>query len=428
MNPFCCASARLQSKSGAWRYSAVVITFALFFTSSETFAKGNKRLPINGQAINDRGPHSVVHHRGPAVPNVAAVPRQTNQNRVMIEPCCSVVPTGPENVNRNFEIVKDSEDQDPYTTGPAKLERRPFLVSRGVDYSYQPPAYLGNAEQIPGQLVYEIEPQSTSENINQYNFRRLKEVLNLERGTRIGDIATEVGHGAQSHVFMIHPKVPGESELVRLYPSENNVKKRHPEVPLKLARRLIWASEHSDEVIKVRTPSPWDTTLLDAARHARRDVALTEVLEACAERFTIFENGVSKPLVQVLHYKNDHHEMQHGIFRQPTVNGDTAYKIAAQIAQARRGNANSALYLTEQMKFRSIEDAERKIRLLEAFYAETHFDIIRFESENRMPIMAGHLRRPQIGGRNAVTVGFDYNMGQNAMWDPAAQVFKVIDF
>ena len=404
---------------------ALLLSLAFLCLSSAAYAGGKKTLAVK-PGPDHVGPSSVF------IPGEVKVqPPGSNSTPPApisyIEPCCASIPSGVRNIDRDYDIQKNTDHADPYTTGPTKLPRESHPVQRGRDYVYSAPTWLGGPKQIEAQLAYQIPSQKRTESIDTYNQRRLREVLNLKPGTPISSVTTEVGHGSQSYVFMIHDPLPGDAELKKLYP-DDVVKQRFQEGDPSYARRFLWASSHSQEVIKVRTPTPWNKTLEEAARQARRDIALTDVFEECADHFRAIESGNLRPLIEVVRYTNAHHELEQGMFRQPTVNGDTAYKIAIKIAQAKQGNADALRYLKEEMRFKSVEEAEHKIRLLEAFYEETHFDVIGFESTNKIPMMAGHVRVPYSHEQRIRTVGFDYNLGQNAMWDPKAQVFKAVDF
>jgi len=352
--------------------------------------------------------------------------------RSTIQPCCTAISTGQVNVNTAYHLEKGSYLWDPYTTGPIDFPRRAITVDQGVDYVYQAPVTLGSPDQIPNPMSYNLSRYKTSSNgitesDKAYNYRRLAEVLTPSPGLDLSAITTEVGSGAMSHVFMIHDPIPSDAELSAEI-SEEMATKRYPEaMGVEHARRLLWATLNSKEVIKVRTPNPWGEGLDEAANGARRDIALTQVFDECAKNFYEIENGQKKPLIEIVHYNNAHHELQTGFFRQPTVNGESAYMIAVRVAQAREGDKTANQYLVDQMNFKSWEEAERKIRLLEAFFVETHYDIIQFEKVNSIPMMASPARASAHMSINLLTVGFDYHQGINVMWNPQARVFKAID-
>jgi hypothetical protein len=405
-------SARLSTVT--W---GLFIGIALLAQRPDAFAHAKKHQILPEAAARLPALHPLDFYRQPAPVRAFPAPAMRApvyvapiNNGVSISPCCSSIRTS-NHEKSEFEIRKDTDEFDPYTTGPTEVYRAHHPVHENLDYIYRAPTLLGSSHQIPRALSYEITPQYSSETLDQYHLRRLAEVLRRSNAD-VRNITTEVGSGSQSHVFMVHDPVPGNLHLSDGDSSFDS--------------RLLWASSHSREVIKVRTPAPWQGTLQQAANQARRDIALTEVYESCVRGFKIIERGKQKELIQVVHYKNTQNELQHGIFRQPTVDGDTAYKIALQVSAAQQGNRGAARYLTENLGFRDVQEAELKIRVLEAFYMNTHFDVIEFESLNNIPMMAGKVRNTSYV-RN-MTVGFDYNLGQNVIWDAKARVFKAIDF
>ena len=126
-------------------------------------------------------------------------------------------------------------------------------------------------------------------------------------------------------------------------------------------------------------------------------------------------------------YEDRPDEKQQGIFRQESVQGKTASEIADLIVAAKKGNGPAQATLV-QNGFNGIEDAERKIKLLQAFYHETHDDVVHFMKKNGLELLAGHTIESSAFMPVLITVGFDYNNGRNVIWDSKSKVFKVIDF
>jgi hypothetical protein len=176
--------------------------------------------------------------------------------------------------------------------------------------------------------------------------------------------------------------------------------------------------------MKLRNPNPWGKKSETATDQARRDIALQEIFDSFAKRFYINKPGqLPKQIIEVVKYKNDGNQVSRGVFRQESVHGETAYEIAHRIKSALAGDKDQENYLISQLKFKSLQDAQLHINVLENFYRQTHDDVINFQIQNGMNGVAGYT----YNGKTRM-VGFDYNLGQNVKWDPEKQIFRAFDF
>jgi hypothetical protein len=88
-----------------------------------------------------------------------------------------------------------------------------------------------------------------------------------------------------------------------------------------------------------------------------------------------------------------------------------------------QGDENEVRYLIDELKFSSLEDAKMKINVLENFYRTVHNEVYNFQVSNDLIGPAGYTH-----SGNVVSIGFDYNLGRNVVWDSKLKKFIVFDY
>jgi hypothetical protein len=337
-------------------------------------------------------------------------PKQYNPSNfhiAKVHACCTSIRTGLP-APRGEHAIPGDFNTDPYfaTSAPSAsdLPRKNLgALANQIGYQYQRPTHLNMAKPLQS-FTYRIPKASIQERRDEV----IRE-LGYFPGSPTSEISTYLGAGSMSKAYAVHPPVPQG---------------------LSASERKAWAIANAIDVIKVRVPNPFgekQNNIQLAAAMQRRDLIVQDLFNQCASRFRILENGVYRPLIEVVKYKDDSssERVQKGILRQDIVQGVSVADLAKSVQLAKhRGpyQAESERFVYQQ-GFRNIEDAERKLQALHAFYHETHADVLNFYQQNGIEGTANSGR----SGRN-LGIGFDYNHGQNVIWDTRTLTFKAIDF
>ena len=376
-----------------------------------------------------------------------------------LEPCCTALELYEAARPVEF-LLPGSINADPYVTGPLAPSGRPIRVrgpnyrepKNGTDYVYRTPMRVGRLNTIPIRAALEYQaPKLSLDQIQAYlkacgrscrgipkgkegeeeardsisDLLRLTEATN-PHGTfkETADQVTFVGKGANSSVYLMHPPVPDSEFLKQFYPDTSALRTKFPEIGSPyLLRRRMWAEKNSIDVVKVRRSSPFGKEMQEAARQSRRDIVIENLFKEFSSKFSIVDHGEQKELIRVASYRNSTEGIRSGIFKQTAIHGDTAFEIAKRIRAAEAGDRAELKYLKETLHFESLEDAQRKLAVLEKFYHETYAAVEKFEKLNHIPMMANLSRNLE-----EKTVGFDYNLGQNVIWDSKEKMFYAVDF
>jgi hypothetical protein len=378
------------------------------------------------------------------------IPKNFHMNS-MISTCCKTVSTKRglvdtyyyyQNNDGKWEKYREDrtvesfdEDSDPYVTGPMYDPRTKsvgaswwFGYSDKKYYKYDSPKKLGTEDLISDAIPYKVPPRKEGETDDAYYSNRLQ--FELKEMKLEGDpqkITTEAGRGTTARVYYIHDPIPDNEALKKLFPDEGKLKSLYPALTLDEQRRTLWVSNNAKKVIKLKNPKPWGTTTQRAATNAKRDIAYSDLLEVMAKKFEYFPNGNSKdkgiPIVKAIKYQSDPDALGRGVMIQEAVHGESAHDISNRIRRAMIGDKAEIAYLKDVLKFDNLEDAKKRINVLENFYRVTHKDAYNFGIENRIITING---RTYSG--ETVNTAFDYNFGTNVIWDPKEKIFKVIDY
>ena len=144
-----------------------------------------------------------------------------------------------------------------------------------------------------------------------------------------------------------------------------------------------------------------------------RDEVLGQKFKEDAESFKV----EGKPLVRVAEYQ--HPELfKRGIGIQLFVPGPTALQIGELV------NSGNETKLKE-LGFDTLEEAQKKIKALEAFYQITAPKTLALSKENKFPELRNNFAK---GDYSHVPVGYDYNHGQNVIWSNKEKMFVAIDY
>jgi hypothetical protein len=344
-----------------------------------------------------------------------------------IAPCCDPILTGYPTILEN-KVALGSSNRDPYLTGTNKEDFRFHHgttlkeLKKSLGYSYSPLSTLGGVSIVGKIMNFNIPSPNLNESVEDFNNKRLKKILDLKKrypGFDSTEVTTFAGEGSQSKAYFVHPPVPPRGELKLMY----------PRVKVEESRRRAWVSDNAEEVIKIRKRSPWGKGISEAAQQMRRDLVTEEIFEQCANRFKVGEGKKIRPLIQVVKYENrkNKFEVSQGILRQKAVRGLTAYDLANLVSAAAEGD-KSALRQLQVNGFKDPSEAHKIIQQLQAFYHETHNDVVNLMNKNGISLLAGRTLADSPIRVGLSTVGFDYNNGVNVIWDPRGHIFKAIDF
>lgn len=257
-----------------------------------------------------------------------------------------------------------------------------------------------------------IPEKNQKETQKDYDFRRMKSAhINIQEIKKLGaEDKEDTETGSQSRVYKM---IKNDKEYV-----------------VKLRQIRPFAKE------EIENPSLKTETLI------KRDLLLGNILEHMANKFKITD-GDSKQLIQVMNYIQPKEYLEKGILVQEKVSGVTVFELADLLNRIKenkkRTSEESKQYdqdinqlkklntstFSEDSKI--IDATERKIAQLEAFYYETYANIDDFTTKNGL-FTPYNTKILENGKSIGVPVGLDYNRGQNVIWDPKSQTFKIFDW
>jgi hypothetical protein len=334
-------------------------------------------------------------------PASLGVPGAPQRSMARVTACCSPVSSG--QVPAGIEVPAIGDPQNPYYSGPGIA---PSPASAPAGFRYSPPAILRGRAVADGLLAISDEPVGT----------RLEQAL--PRGRNARSNATYAGRGAQSNVYYSHGDLPAEVwSAIDAAPDEATA----------LAIRQSWAMTNARSVLKIRSPRPWGMGIGVAAEQMRRDLAVGGLADELSARAT-YDGGRLVRTARIL--SSDTQHMQ-GVIEQEAVAGVTVSRLQRAVDRLNPRTATNASSMGEAEARQilgqaglSWEEAQGRIHALEEFYRRTHADVIAFQNSNGFRIVPlGRLR----AGRS-VPVGFDYNNGQNVIWNASERTFVMIDW
>ncbi len=332
-----------------------------------------------------------------------------------INKCCQAIPTNPNDILSRFSKA------DPYSTGYKDSWKFTKVVTP-KDFRYIRPKKLGSNSTIRYNMSYNIPPKYDHETDDAYKKRRVQD-FEAKTGQRL----TFAGEGSMSWAYYVHGETPSDHALKDIYKDLDPevLIRKFPRLPLRLALRMHWITENSNEVVKLRKPSPWGNGMKTAIKAARTDLAIQNIYKICADNFKeIDESGKEKAIIHAVPFVGSPKEISQGIFRQPTIQGPTAAELADRLDKVLNNHDKSEeRYLIQVLGFKNLKEVQKKLGLLESFYVETHNDILMFRDANDLEILGARAPNGEI-----MTTGFDFNHGQNVIWNVKTKIFEAIDF
>lgn len=344
---------------------------------------------------------------------------------------------------------------DPYLPLGATPTDPGAFLKKSVDYDYAPPALIGNKQIFPD-LIYDIpmgkgpderlEDAAKSPNLPAF-------FKSVGRANRIF-----LAKGGMNHVHMIYPE-PSTLKLtdlkkeyhfqtaefaeldprqphgsVTVTPGSNEEDlykfyfKKAPPVDMATEEMVAAIDFHRRGVKggyvaklrKLAESGNEDTS--EVLAQFRRDLVIQELLTELSKSFHPKGEDPAHPLIEVVPILYNQDTMAQGIIYQKAVRGTKVSDLYQIVAKAKNGSREAEADL-KAIGFQSTEEAKKKLRLLEAFYRETHNDILNYSKAKGIALL-----RNGVAGEGLVyaDIGGDFNHGQNVIWDGVN--FKIIDF
>ncbi|MBF0314357.1 MAG: hypothetical protein HQK50_00305 [Oligoflexia bacterium] len=184
----------------------------------------------------------------------------------------------------------------------------------------------------------------------------------------------------------------------------------------------------STSVVKIKQNKKWDNI-----KSLRSELILSRLLHAYSKKFCYYslqDPNNCIPLISNVPYQTKY--LGNGILQQDLIEGPTAQELHQELKLLQElpagNNGSEEKKLLEKFhawgfqgnKEQIIQDVDRHLKLLQLFYAETRADIIKLskycnlESRFNFPV-------------TMKAVGFDFNHGSNAKWDPQSKKFRIFD-
>ena len=377
-------------------------------------------------------------------------PELSDRYGANIEACCIRIKTQVRATeDSTFEVIRYSPDKDPFDSGPMPNIYAPLTteikLTEGVDYQYIPPDHLGTTDLLkPFRMM--IPKRRKFEKWFAYHDRRYEQTVSkhIARSSLLHDFNWETLRGSTSTTFFPHKNAP--SLLLPFV-----VKLREP---------FPWLDESRPPTADI---DPREYTEQEnkcaqlAIAHARKDLVLPYALAECAQEF---KTSLPHPLVSATHspqptasmtqsalswrrfihvhpYVLDHmNVLRQGVFIQRRIpSGATAYAIAKELRNFEKLQTTHPLQahmaVNETLRRIGIPDvktAKKILALLEIFYEKTQLDLIHFKDGNALTETPNYVQRNAIFKDGLMSVGADFNRGNNAIWNPRDSSWHIIDF
>ncbi len=349
---------------------------------------------------------SSIQLKAPQLSSICAQPKTALV--AFIDSCCNPVKLNGNGLSKEpkFKFTRGEPLEDPYMTGKAPDRSMTPVRSNAESlkkenlYKYVRPKTVGAGDQIRDMLLSLPKPDPRLRGTAILK-QRLNQVLPTNDLAQIDRVLTYAGEGADSKVFFYHRPKP---------------------VNLSERANAAWLIDNTNEVIKIRNPSRTDT-LYDVSQSIRRDISLSKLFGSFSGNFKYIDSsGKTVELIRPAPYKDNPDAFQLGILVQKAVHGKSVESLKNLVLRASKNNDPKAnAYLTQQ--FGSVKEAERRIRAVEDFYVETHYDVIQFELENHLLVKGNYL-----DDNHFRPVGFDFNGGDNIIWDEKDKIFYATDY
>ncbi len=325
--------------------------------------------------------------------------------------CCRPVQSGSRLIQAEKPIA--GTRSDPYYSGGSRFPiQNP--APHPSDYGYSaPPILKGRSISLGVAQIPSTETRS----------RLLREAA--EMGMKESNF-TFAGEGAFSEVFFIHALETPMRLLTRAKALEATSSGE--------AIRILqdWAKKVSRKVLKVRRIVLSDEGVKKVNQAITRDFGLNGL----ASQLTKRANFRGKPLVRVARIESTPAQMARRVFEQEAISGIKVSTLHQEIEVILRSRSNSATQTNGELErvakalgvlksngFESVEDVVARVSALEQFYRDTHFDVLAFQRVNRIKPLQN-----KNAGRKRADIGFDYNHGENVIWDPVGRMFVMIDW
>jgi hypothetical protein len=271
-------------------------------------------------------------------------------------------------------------------------------------YSFAPPNELrvDTSRIMPETVTF--SPATAIERVEPYRKR-----LGLTAET------TKIGQGATSEVFVVHEHLPGGQPGSRTWQA--------------IARAF--------EAIKIKSAVTFGEVNLErAARYFRNDLSRYELARELVKHVA-FKGEKLLEVAQLLSTRAEHAE---GVLRQRIVSGPSVDVIQQQLDIVLVRKKVTVPEYMRAIKFLDETgiaprganahlahlEIQAKINAIESFYRHTDEIVRDYVNENKLEHYAATYKGAVDGEH--VMVGFDFNHGQNVVWDVRARVFKMIDF
>ncbi|MEO5968770.1 MAG: hypothetical protein ABIQ95_02485 [Bdellovibrionia bacterium] len=358
-----------------------------------------------------------------------------DQFKNKITSCCDSIlsadwPTVLKDYGQAIHYVKGIEDKDPYTIGEDDVSHLGKNFTKGRDYNFEVPLFLGRVKQIDKDIHLKNSDKTVNERL---------ELLFPNDGFVF------LGAGRHSDVFIKRFPTPDIEVLKRTYPNLSALKAEFEEEGLLLDERYInleqflkniWIKKHARKVIKFRKMDADGSSVDYEQKHIRKDLVLGGILEDCAKKFRYFDldgHPYSRDLIRIAPYdaiKSKLNEIENGILTQEFIQGDSAFLIASHVKNALKNQDTKSESYLKTIGFKDTEDALHKLKAIQAFYYEIHLPIIAFEEKNDLPIAANYVISPKyVNGQNPLLpVGGDFGHGQNVTWEHSTKTWVIFDY